>query len=94
MDIFTIYMHTFIEWLLRTTYQASLMICLVLLVQKILRNQLSIRIRYLIWLVVVVRMALPWVPESRLSVYNLLPRKPLQDYKTLIGPTAEGGHRI
>jgi bla regulator protein BlaR1 len=91
MDIFAIYMHTFIDWLLRTTYQASLFICLVLLAQRILRNQLSVRARYIIWLVVVVRMFLPWAPESRLSVYNLLPQKSLQGYKTLIGHTAEGG---
>jgi bla regulator protein BlaR1 len=43
------------------------------------------------WLVVVVSMVLPWAPESRLSVYNLLPSKPLQGYNILIGPSAEGG---
>ena len=91
MDALAIYAHTFLDWLLRTTCQASLVICLVLLVQRALRHKLGVRARYLLWLVVVVRMALPWAPESRLSVYNLLPSAPLQGYKAVIGPDAEGG---
>ncbi len=91
MAALAIHVHTFLDWLLRTTCQASLVICLVLLVQMVLRHQLGVRARYLLWLVVLVRMALPWAPQSRLSVYNLLPHAPLQGYEALMGPVAEGG---
>ncbi|MHC4568002.1 MAG: M56 family metallopeptidase [Planctomycetota bacterium] len=73
MDALAIHASTFLDWLLRTTGQASLLICLVLLAQRLLRRQLGVRARYLLWLVVVARMALPWAPQSGLSVYNLVP---------------------
>lgn len=91
MDIYTIHAQTFLDWLLHSTCQASLFICLVLLVQRVLRNQLNIRARYLMWLILVVHMALPWAPQSHLSVYNLLPHAPAQGYKVHKGPGTEGG---
>ncbi|MHC4206976.1 MAG: M56 family metallopeptidase [Planctomycetota bacterium] len=90
IDIFATHVQTFIYWLLSSTFQASLVICLVLLAQRLLRHRLGVRARCLLWLVVLVRMALPWAPESRLSIYNLLPRAPLQGYKALMDPFAEG----
>jgi len=64
----------FFEWLLRTTVQASLLICVILLLQRILRNRLCIRWHYGLWLLLLVRMSLPWAPQSRASLFNLIPR--------------------
>jgi len=92
IDALAIHVHTPIGWLLRTTCQASLMICLVLFVQIVLRRRLGVRARCFLWLLVLIRMALPWAPQSRLSVYNLVPRAPLQGYGTFIRP-AEGADK-
>jgi beta-lactamase regulating signal transducer with metallopeptidase domain len=91
MDALAIHASTLLDWLLRTTGQASLLICLVLLAQRLLRRQLGVRARYLLWLVVVARMALPWAPQSGLSVYNLVPGASMQRYEALMGPVAEAG---
>jgi len=74
METLNIQMQPFFEWLLRTTLQASLLICLILSLQTILRSRLGIRWHYGLWLVLLLRMAMPWTPESRVSVFNLLPQ--------------------
>lgn len=64
----------FSEWLLRATLQASLLIFLILLVQLVLGGRLGIRWRYCLWLLLLVRMVLPWAPQSRLSMFNVIPQ--------------------
>lgn len=73
-------------WLLSSTCQVGLLICLVLGLQWVLRHRLSVRARYSLWLLVVIRMALPWAPQSRLSLYSLLPDAPRRGYEALMAP--------
>ncbi|MFH1717710.1 MAG: M56 family metallopeptidase, partial [Planctomycetota bacterium] len=62
------------DWLLRTTLQAALLLCLILLIQVILRGRLPIRWQYCLWLLLLIRMATPWLPESKISIFNWVPR--------------------
>ncbi|MHC4740672.1 MAG: M56 family metallopeptidase, partial [Planctomycetota bacterium] len=66
-------LQSFSEWLMRATLQASLLIVLILAIQTILGRRLGIRWRYCLWLLLLVRMALPWAPQSRISMFNLIP---------------------
>ena len=50
METIATYLQTFFEWLLQTSLQASLLICLILLVQSILRGKLGVRWHYALWL--------------------------------------------
>lgn len=52
----------FFEWLVRSTVQASVLICLILLVQVALRSKLGARWRHALWLVLLFRMVMPWAP--------------------------------
>ena len=63
----------FFDWLARTSWQAAILVCLVLTAQTIFRKQLSPRWRCHLWLIVLVKLALPLPPRSSLSVFNLLP---------------------
>ena len=74
MESLNAQLQPFFDWLLRTTVQASLLICVILLLQRILRNRLCIRWHYSLWLLLLVRMLLPWAPQSRASLFNLIPR--------------------
>ena len=60
----------FLSWLARTSWQASVLIILVMAIQIIFRRQLTPRWRYGLWLLVVARLLLPVLPESRLSIFN------------------------
>jgi len=67
------YAQSFFGWLLQTTLSASLIIGLILLIQKILGGKLGPRWCHALWLVLLIRMVLPWAPASRLSLSNLIP---------------------
>ncbi len=73
MESLSMQLRPFFEWLLRTTVQASLLICLILLVQLMLRGKLDVRWHYCLWLLLLIRLVMPWAPESRMSIFNLIP---------------------
>ncbi|MFC1766201.1 M56 family metallopeptidase [Planctomycetota bacterium] len=73
MEALNTHLQPFLTWLLRGTLQATILICLILFIQAVLGRRLGIRWRYCLWLVLLVRMALPWAPQSRISMFNLLP---------------------
>lgn len=60
-------------WLMDATVQASLIACLILLLTLASPKRVPARWRYLLWLVLVARMVMPWAPESAWSLFNLLP---------------------
>ena len=72
METFDIHLTAFVHWLLRATLQGSLLVCLILAIKLALRNRLPARWHYCLWLVLLVRLVLPWAPQSHLSIYNQL----------------------
>jgi beta-lactamase regulating signal transducer with metallopeptidase domain/Tol biopolymer transport system component len=73
MEAVMTYSQAFFGWLLQTTLIASLVICLILLIQKTLGGRLGPRWSHTLWLVLLIRMVLPWSPSSRVSLSNLIP---------------------
>jgi bla regulator protein BlaR1 len=71
MGSFSMQLWPFFEWLLRTTVQASLLIFLIILAQLIMRGKLGVRWHYCLWLLLLIRLVMPWAPESRVSIFNL-----------------------
>jgi beta-lactamase regulating signal transducer with metallopeptidase domain len=86
MDSLATNLLPFFDWLLRTTCQASLLIVLVVAIHGVLGRRLGVRGRYCLWLVVLLRMAMPWAPQSGVSVHNLLPWSPLEGVLTPVAP--------
>src|SRR5258707_5030510 len=58
--------------LLRASWQAAVLILLVLAAQRAFGRRLSPRWRYSLWLLVVIRLVLPWTIPSPVSLFNLL----------------------
>jgi prepilin-type processing-associated H-X9-DG protein len=56
-------------WVLRTTWQASLLAVLVVTAQWLLGKRLTARTRYWLWGVVVLRLVLPPLPETRWTLF-------------------------
>ena len=69
----------FLEWLVRTSVKASILILLILLVKLLLRHRLSARFHYWLWVLLLIRLVLPSAPQSRLSVFKLVPRGPTSE---------------
>jgi len=73
MESLSVQVQPFVAWLLRSTLQASMLIGLILLVQITLRSKLGPRWSHALWLVLLLRMVLPWAPQSRISMFSLIP---------------------
>lgn len=64
----------FFDWLLWASLQGTVLIVMIVLIQKILRRRLPVHWHYFIWLLLLIRLAMPWLPESKMSIFNLVPR--------------------
>jgi beta-lactamase regulating signal transducer with metallopeptidase domain len=60
-------------WLLTASWQASVLALLVLLLQAVLRGRLNPRWRHALWLLVLLRLVLPALPESAWSLFRFAP---------------------
>ena len=60
----------FFNWLVRTSWQAAVLVLIVFLIQSVFRRKLSARWRYALWLLVVFRLLLPAAPQSAVSLFN------------------------
>lgn len=61
------------DWMLGATSQAVILVLLILVLQAVLRRRLEARWHCFLWLILAIRLALPWAPPSRLSLFNWIP---------------------
>ena len=74
MEAFNTQLLQFFDKLLWVSIQSSVLIILIVLVQKVLRERLGIRWHYFLWGLLLIRLAVPWLPESKMSIFNLVPK--------------------
>lgn len=67
-----VYLPLVFDWVIETSVMASVLVGLILCVKVLLRNKLSPRWHYLLWMILIVRLLLPWSPDSSYSMYSLL----------------------
>lgn len=58
------------ESLIKVSWQASVLVALVLLIQSLFRSKLSSGWRYALWMIVLLRLMLPFSPKSPVSLFN------------------------
>lgn len=72
MDMFiNVYLPHFFNWLIETSIMASILVVLILCVKLLFRNQLNPRWQYLLWMILIVRLLLPWSFSSNYSIYSI-----------------------
>lgn len=76
MSTFASILGSAFDWTWQTSLQTSVLIILVLLLQRLLGRWLTPRLRYALSLLVFCRLLLPVAPSSPLSFENLLPQTP------------------
>ncbi|MFJ8527386.1 M56 family metallopeptidase [Bacillus sp. NPDC094106] len=70
--VVNIYLPRFFDWLIETSLMASILVGIILCVKVVLRNKLTPRWQYMLWMILIVRLILPWSPDSSYSIYSLL----------------------
>lgn len=79
-------------WIAEATIKGSVVIMLVASLQWIIGARIGARWRHALWLLVLLRLAIPFAPTSQWSVFNLL--TPADDILTATVPTAAGEARV
>ncbi|MBD5799710.1 transcriptional regulator [Bacillus pseudomycoides] len=73
IDMFVnVYLPRFFDWVIETSIMASILVGLILCIKILLRNKLTPRWQYLLWMILIVRLLLPWSPDSSYSIYSIL----------------------
>lgn len=88
---------TFSQWVWGASAQAAVLVCLILIVRALLHRWLTPDWSCKLWLLVLLRLALPWQPESAWSVYNLWPaasQSSLASEPARPEPPRPGGDRV
>jgi beta-lactamase regulating signal transducer with metallopeptidase domain len=73
MEALNTQLSPFLEWLVKTTIEGSVLIALIVLVKFTLRDRLPIRWHYWLWVLLLIRLVTPWAPKTKLSAFNFIP---------------------
>ena len=91
MDLFLHDLEALFAWLLASSWQASVLALFVLVIQRLLGARLNPRWRYALWLLVLLRLVLPALPESALSLFQFAPPPPAALEVTVTEPLFTSG---
>lgn len=61
------------QWVLHTSLMASVLVVLLIILKWLLKKRISIKIHYMLWILLPIRLILPFAPESSISLFNLFP---------------------
>ncbi|MEC2865317.1 methicillin resistance protein [Bacillus thuringiensis serovar kyushuensis] len=70
--LINVYLPYFFDWLIETSLMASILVGFILCIKVLFRNKLTPRWQYMLWIVLMIRLLLPWSPDSSYSIYSLL----------------------
>ncbi|MGI8362634.1 M56 family metallopeptidase [Bacillus cereus] len=70
-----VYLPHFFDWLIETSTMASTLVVLILCIKVLFRNNLTPRWQYMLWMILIIRLVLPWSPDSSYSIYSVLTYK-------------------
>lgn len=73
-------LHSFIFWLLYSSLMGSLLTGIILLVRAIFKHRMGANWHYLLWLLLIVKLLLPFAPESPISVFNIFSQLIIQNF--------------
>ncbi|WP_020061320.1 M56 family metallopeptidase [Bacillus sp. 123MFChir2] len=59
------------NWILESSLMASILVGIILFIKLVLKNKLTPRWQYIVWIIVIFRLLLPSAPESSYSIYNI-----------------------
>jgi bla regulator protein BlaR1 len=74
MEDFITELSWFVKWLVASSIQVSVLVCLILVIKAVVRGRLAVRWHYWLWLLLLARMVMPWAPESRFSMFSVVPQ--------------------
>jgi hypothetical protein len=68
-------------WLLQVSFQAAIVVAAILVIRRLAGGRLSAQWRHALWFVLLLRLLLPWTPQSAVSLYQVVPN-PVEALRT------------
>lgn len=62
-------------YILNATIYGSITGVVILLIKSLLKNRINKKYAYLLWMILIIKLAFPFGPESSLSLFNKIPVK-------------------
>lgn len=62
----------FLSWLLQASLKASVIILIVLLLRWLFKDRINAKWYVIMWTIVALRLILPWAPNTRTSMFNII----------------------
>lgn len=59
------------DWILETSIIASVLIIIILAIRALINKRVSPMIVYYMWFIVIIKLVIPYGPESNISIYNI-----------------------
>lgn len=59
-------------WILRASLIASMLVVCAVLLRKIFKDKLAVQFKYILWVIVFIRLIVPVFPGSKLSIFNYI----------------------
>ncbi|MBL7214885.1 MAG: hypothetical protein ISS71_04330, partial [Phycisphaerae bacterium] len=78
------------QWLVRSSFHASILLAMILLVRAVVKGKFRFRMVYWLWMVLLLRLIWPLNLQTTFSVFNLIPKK-ITPEQYLSAQTAEEG---
>jgi beta-lactamase regulating signal transducer with metallopeptidase domain len=75
-------------WMLRSSFYATILLALILVVRMAVRKKFRFRAMYWLWMILLLRLIWPFNLQSAFSVFNLIPQK-LMAQTPVFNPAAE-----
>lgn len=75
MTTFLYSLFSLFEWIVQTSFKASVLIGIIFIIQRLLRRRLSAKWQFALWFLLIIRLILPYEIESKISLFNLIPSK-------------------
>ncbi len=75
MDSILIVINNIFSYVLRLSCMGSVVVIFILAVRLIFRKNMSSKLKYILWFILIFRLALPVTPDSNMSIFNYMPTK-------------------
>ena len=66
-------LEAFFKNILSLSFMGSILTGMIILIKRLFNNKLSANWHYYIWFLLIIRLTMPYTPESSLSIFNLFP---------------------
>lgn len=66
-----IYLLSIFKWILYSTIIGSILASIILIIKFIFKEKLGVRLNYCIWFLLLIRLTIPYAPQSSISIFNI-----------------------